>query len=642
MILKNASSNISVNVTLSIQLTYTGVKVPTLQSTFSTDVQRTSIVTINMEELGITWGAGETYSIRFNEGAFVDKDLESFTSQAQTLSFTENSAGPTVNTLVPVFETTNYNSPIVQLVFSRKVRAGTGNIKLYNATDTLITTISATDTTKVSFRTGTCVINLRGSLSASTTYYITIDAGAITDWDGLPILAIPSGIIKFTTGNTTILDNIRGDKTYPRNGSITLDNGPLITDSGYSGTDNYTMVISPIVPNKPLIIDPINWDNEQPVSLITSGGLPYYILDSDLGGGPTAFADDGSVYNSGDSIVDTSGISTGTTLTTGSGIDGQVAISSNGSTVAYTDPVGNTCYIIVRSPSGVWSLQTSISNTKFQGKFLSGDGNTLILTNYNHDTGVSDAIKFYKRTGTTWNLEGTIVMPTTPARAGSWGSIVSTSYSGNIVLVNDDGTGTRNNVYVFQRTGTTCAQQSIISGTSAGSFFGRFMVVMPSEQRLYISTPQSITQIYDWNGSSWALSSTYDDATVMINDEENFRVNYAGVGYRKSSITGVWIKGNPNLDNLISPTITACRDCSRIAGGVPGGRAVFSLGTTGTSWDNPTKQLTLTATKDQMNLLIDELTLDMNEYIFDFQIKYEVTTPSATTDNKYQVIKFAP
>ncbi|MDP3671019.1 MAG: Ig-like domain-containing protein [Telluria sp.] len=72
----------------------------------------------------------------------------------------------------------------IEFTFSEFVRAGTGNIVIYQANNTVAASISITDTSQVRIVGNIVTVNLRTDLTAASSYYVTIAAGVITDMAG--------------------------------------------------------------------------------------------------------------------------------------------------------------------------------------------------------------------------------------------------------------------------------------------------------------------------------------------------------------------------------------------------------------------------------------------------------------------------
>jgi methionine-rich copper-binding protein CopC len=104
-----------------------------------------------------------------------------FADQALALDIT----APTVSSTSPVDNATGVavGNNIV-LTFSENVKAGAGNILIHKTDGTVVATISIADSSQVSFSGSTVTVNPLADLLDSTGYYVTVEAGAITDLAG--------------------------------------------------------------------------------------------------------------------------------------------------------------------------------------------------------------------------------------------------------------------------------------------------------------------------------------------------------------------------------------------------------------------------------------------------------------------------
>jgi hypothetical protein len=98
----------------------------------------------------------------------------------------------------PYFRSTN---TILELSFNENVKAGTGNVVIFDtADDSVFQTIAIGDTSKVSFSVSNAFINSNPDFLPNHTYRVTVDATAITDlagnaWAGTATLPSPITII---------------------------------------------------------------------------------------------------------------------------------------------------------------------------------------------------------------------------------------------------------------------------------------------------------------------------------------------------------------------------------------------------------------------------------------------------------------
>jgi hypothetical protein len=181
-------------------------------------------VEIDPASLGITWAANTSYRIAIEEGFVIEDGGDQQPSPAvpTLLSFTTNATGPVLSSSSPASGATSVTGiSKVTLTYDRKVIKNTGSIKFYKVGSpaTLVQTLNVaesdvyleSDTHQLSF-------NIVDALTdANSTYYFTIDANAVKDYDNFLSPAISNtGTIRFTTGaapsivSTTPADNATG------------------------------------------------------------------------------------------------------------------------------------------------------------------------------------------------------------------------------------------------------------------------------------------------------------------------------------------------------------------------------------------------------------------------------------------------
>ncbi len=194
-----------------------------------------STVTINPSA---DFTAGASYYVNVAAGAFKDLAGNAFAglTGSTTLNFSALSAAdttaPSLATLSPADNATSV-APGANLVltFSEAVRAGSGNITLFNANGTVARTIAATDSTQLSFSGSTLTINPSTDLAAGASYYLNIAPGALTDLSGNSF----AGLSGSTAYNFTVASTVTADD-YPWNTGTTglvLVNG--VSSSGVIG-----------------------------------------------------------------------------------------------------------------------------------------------------------------------------------------------------------------------------------------------------------------------------------------------------------------------------------------------------------------------------------------------------------------------
>ena len=198
----------------------------------------------------------------------------------------------------------------------------------------------------------------------------------------------------------------------------------------------------------------------------------------------------------------------GTTLAVGSINENSAAKGINGNQNDHSATDAGAVYVYTRKPGGPWAQQAYIkpSNTHQGQQFgnavaLSADGNTLAVGAYLDDSGSkgvngnqadhskdgAGAVYLYTRTGAKWSQQA-YVKASNPNEGDQFGYSVALNANGSTLAVgaieepskatgvNGDqtdvsapGTGA---VYVYQRTGTTWAQQGYLKPEKQGALFG--------------------------------------------------------------------------------------------------------------------------------------------------------------------------
>ena len=139
---------------------------------------------------------------QFNDGTRTAAQLVGGDSSAPTLV----SMNPADNALNVA---TNVN---IVFTFSETVQAGFGNFVIFNGNGTVLRTVSATDTSQLTFSGATVVLNPLADLSAGSSYYINIDSGAVKDSSGNAFAGITgTSFYNFSTAAVVV-----GDVTPPQ------------------------------------------------------------------------------------------------------------------------------------------------------------------------------------------------------------------------------------------------------------------------------------------------------------------------------------------------------------------------------------------------------------------------------------------
>ena len=388
-----------------------------LQSISTMSVERKTQVIIELNELGIPWTPNQTFIFEIQEGFVRDSDSLNLLSASEQLPYTTNSV-PVLSSTTPVAGESNYNSCLVTLKFNRIVKAGTGNLKIFNYyTTQLISTINIQDTSRVNFRTGNCVVYLRGILQNNTRYYITVDAGAIKDLDNFNFIGITGDqYVQFQVGNDDILGPVRRDTKYSRNSFSRITEGPLVTSSE---SGKFSLDITSVPENAIQYIDSestYNWQY-QGMYANTSQVNGFFSIKSSnfdgtiIVGGPNGehplstsgqwgelkiFKKLGDAY----SLIQTIGYSSGTY-----GYGRVISISGDGTTIAATSLDGKV-HVFRSYNLSTWSEEASFTPREYQpiSLSLSYNGNHLIV-GYNSSSGTPSypgRSYYYQRSGSLW------------------------------------------------------------------------------------------------------------------------------------------------------------------------------------------------------------------------------------------------
>jgi methionine-rich copper-binding protein CopC len=127
-------------------------------------------------------------------------------SSAQTLAFTSvpDTTAPTLGASTPVDNATAIAPAAnLTLTFSEPVRAGAGSFTLTNGSDD-VRTISAADTTQVSYSGNTVTLNPTADLRAGTGYAVLVSSTALTDSANNAFAGIADAtLLNFVTAGTT-------------------------------------------------------------------------------------------------------------------------------------------------------------------------------------------------------------------------------------------------------------------------------------------------------------------------------------------------------------------------------------------------------------------------------------------------------
>lgn len=172
---------------------------------------------------------GQSYYVLVSAGAITDLSGNGWAGITSTTAWTfstgaSDTAAPVVVTLTPADNaaTVNAASNLVML-FNEPVAAGTGNIVIRNGS-TVVATIAANDTGRVSISGSTVTINPSADLPVNADLHVTVDAGALRDTAGNAFAGITGSTVwNFHTSGSGATD----DYPYATNTSgVVTVNGP--------------------------------------------------------------------------------------------------------------------------------------------------------------------------------------------------------------------------------------------------------------------------------------------------------------------------------------------------------------------------------------------------------------------------------
>lgn len=191
-----------------------------------------------------------------------------------------------------------------------------------------------------------------------------------------------------------------------------------------------------------------------------------------------------------------------TTLRTDS--DGwSVASSSDGSTIAFTDPtVGvNNLLVYVGNTDGTYTLQKTLTGVFGYVISITNSGDTICAISANNP-----AVYVFQRTGTSWNQQTTIPLPDT------YGRKVSVSGDGNIMIALTDAT-----FIIYKRTDSTWAEQ-VRSGFFQGSSASGASV---SDDGSTVAVGFGVSgnyncylKVYSYISGAWQSQTVYSDVST--------------------------------------------------------------------------------------------------------------------------------
>lgn len=264
--------------------------------------------------------AGAGYYVNIASGALMDAAGNVYAGLSGSTAFNFSTAASVDNippSLVSVSPSDNATgvapSSNLTLNFNESVRAGSGNLVIFNSNGTVAQTIAMTDTKQVTYAGSAVTVNPSTDLSPGSSYYITIASGAIADTAGNAF----SGIVGTTAYNFSVATGVVADD-YPWNTNTTglltvngtttaglvgavddadLFKVSLVQDTFYAITltrtggglvDPYLFLFSPTLD----LVDEDNdsgGSNNAKITLIASESGTFYVGASDFGTGTGAY-----------------------------------------------------------------------------------------------------------------------------------------------------------------------------------------------------------------------------------------------------------------------------------------------------------------------------------------------------------------
>lgn len=151
------------------------------------------IVTIDTESLNVNWQPNRQYRLSLDSG-FVKEDGNNRSpnpANTNLSTFTTNATGPSISSSTPSDGDTNaISNAVISIVFNRRIKAGTGNIRLYDSSNNVLKTWTPSSGTDVTFTDQTLSLSFTGLVIEGGSYYLQADSGSITDRDGFDYAGI--------------------------------------------------------------------------------------------------------------------------------------------------------------------------------------------------------------------------------------------------------------------------------------------------------------------------------------------------------------------------------------------------------------------------------------------------------------------
>ena len=191
-----------------------------------------------------------------------------------------------------------------------------------------------------------------------------------------------------------------------------------------------------------------------------------------------------------------------------------------------------------------WARQVTLTasdgapNDRF-GISVSISGDYAIVGSYLHDTGGnSDQGKayIYYRTGTTWS-EQAILISSNGAANDYFGESVSISGDYALVGASFQGTQNKGSAYIFKRSGTSWTEQAILTASDGAqddyfgvntSLSGDYAVVGAGQHNTNGNSNQGKAYVFKRSGTSWAQQAMLTASDGAVDDRFGERTNISG------------------------------------------------------------------------------------------------------------------
>ena len=218
-----------------------------------------------------------------------------------------------------------------------------------------------------------------------------------------------------------------------------------------------------------------------------------------------------------------------------------VGVSNSSASVT----TGGAAYIFTRSGS-TWTQQAQItaSNAATNDRFgasvdISSDGLYVIVAAEGKDSGVTDGgtVYIFKRTGTSWAEQAVIANPSPVNTYDQFGNGVSISDDGTYAIIgvwrDDEGVNDGGSAYIYKRTGTSWAQEDLLTASDqqASDNFGGSVSISGDGNYAVVGAPREDggsgdpfskagqAYVFIRSGSTWTEQAILSSPSAAANSE---------------------------------------------------------------------------------------------------------------------------